>query len=420
VRERFDLAVVGAGAAGLMAAIQAGRRAPGARIGLFDGARTLGAKILVSGGGRCNVTHACASERDYAGSTPPAIRKVLLRFGVADTVAFFRELGVELKREETGKLFPVTDDARTVLDALLRAAREAAVELRHPWRVVEVAPSEGGFELRGTGGSVAARRVILATGGKSLPKSGSDGAGLEIARALGHTVTPRLLPALVALTLADGCFLRSLAGVTLPATLEVRAATGRRLASFTDSTLLTHFGISGPSAMNASRHYLEAALGDPGASLVANWLPGETADSVDAALRDPKNPSPGRWLAARIPERLARALCEAAGVPYPGPVHALSRERRRALASLATSMRLPVTGHRGWNFAEATAGGVPLRELRLETMESRARPGLHLCGEMCDVDGRIGGFNFQWAWASGFVAGTGAARAIAGEGGGRG
>ncbi|MCW5765708.1 MAG: NAD(P)/FAD-dependent oxidoreductase, partial [Phycisphaeraceae bacterium] len=203
--EAWDIAVVGAGAAGLMAAIAAERAAAETerplRVLVLDGARKLGAKILVAGGGRCNVTHYAVDESAYAGSSRHAIKQVLRAFGVERTVAFFAELGVELKREETGKLFPVTDDAHTVLDALLGEAARLGVELRHPWRVGAVEATVDGFVLRHAAADeapkaepITARRVILCTGGKSLPKSGSDGAGYELARSLGHTITPLVTP----------------------------------------------------------------------------------------------------------------------------------------------------------------------------------------------------------------------------------
>jgi predicted Rossmann fold flavoprotein len=399
-----DVAVVGAGAAGLMAAIQARRAEPRRRVTLLDGARTLGAKILVAGGGRCNVTHHAVDETAFAGSSRPAIRKVLRRFGVAETIAFFREQGVVLKREETGKLFPTTDRARTVLDALLRAAHAAGVEIRHPWRVEAVRPA---FVLESARGeTIEADRVILATGGRSLPKTGSDGGGYALARALGHTITPRVFPGLVPLTLPAGHLLCGLSGLSATVTLEVRAGSGRRLAAFTGEALCTHFGLSGPAVLDVSRYFIDARLDDPAAALVACWLPGETADALEGALRDP-SVTPSRYLADRLPERLARALCAVAGVDWGLRGHQLTREARRALAAAALRMPLPVTGDRGFNYAEVTAGGVPLAELDTATMQSRVRPGLSLCGEICDVDGRIGGFNFQWAWASGFVAGTG-------------
>ena len=417
--ERADIAVIGAGAAGLMAAIQAGRTAKAAGRSLsiiaLDGAKTLGAKILVAGGGRCNVTHFEVDKPAFAGSTPAAIRKVLRRFGVPQTVEFFRELGVELKREETGKLFPTTDDARTVLNALLDAARDAGVEIVHPWRVDRVGLRPDGSFLISRAAhepdwpGIHAACVILATGGKSLPKSGSDGHGYEIARSLGHTITNRVFPALVALTLPEGHFVRSLSGITVPATVEVRSGSGKRLKSFTNSTLCTHFGLSGPSVLDISRYWIDARADDPGAALVINWLPEWTADRFDTALQNLGKRTPLSFLRDLLPERLARAQCERAGIEPAATNASLSREVRRALVRAVCEQALPVTGDRGFAHAEVTAGGVPLAELDLSTMESRRCPGLYLIGEICDVDGRIGGFNFQWAWASGFVAGAAAA-----------
>ncbi len=441
----IDLAIVGAGAAGLMAAISAGRAAKAAsrpiRIVAFDGAKRLGAKILVSGGGRCNVTHDAVDAAAFAGSTPNAIKKVLRRFDVPQTVAFFRELGVQFKREETGKLFPTSDDARTILDALLRAASAAGVELRHPARVEQIrliqqkpesasapappipiaapttdaAPAPTCFELNGPFGELRARRVVLATGGKSLPKTGSDGAGYELARRLHHTITPRILPALVPLVLDSSCFIRQLSGLTVPATLELRSGTRKRIIAFTDSTLCTHTGLSGPGVLDISRHFLDARLDDSAATLFINWLPGESPASLDAAFIERsargERGGPAHVLAERLPQRLARALCHQAGIDPAVPFSSLARDGRRRLVAAVCEMPLPVVGDRGFAVAEVTAGGVPLRELHLDTMESRVCPGLYLCGEICDVDGRIGGYNFQWAWASGYVAGTAAARA---------
>jgi predicted Rossmann fold flavoprotein len=442
VAEQTDIAIIGGGAAGLMAAIWAGRttraacadRAVAAEkqapcIVVLDGAKSLGAKILVAGGGRCNVTHDVVDERAFAGSSRNAIKKVLRRFDVPHTIRFFEELGVELKREDTGKLFPITDRARTVLEALLDAARVEGVEIRNPWRVESVrrlpAPlsvSGGGvgaanqaardaqvthpFIIAGASGELQARAVVLATGGRSLPKTGSDGLGYLIARGLGHSITPRVFPALVPLTLPRDHWICALSGVAVPAALEVRSGSGKKLQTFTDSTLCTHFGLSGPAPLDISRYYADAKLDDPSAQLVINWLPEQTLESVDAALLELGKVSSGRWLREQgLPDRLAKVLCEQAQVDPSAPAHQLTRDRRRALASLIAQTVAPVTGDRGYTYAEVTAGGVPLSELRLETMESRVCPGLHIIGELCDVDGRIGGYNFQWAWASGFVCG---------------
>jgi predicted Rossmann fold flavoprotein len=412
VPEPFDtpLVVVGAGAAGLMTAIHAGRAGLQGVVAL-DGARKLGAKILVAGGGRCNVTHHAVDERDYAGSTPAAIRRVLSRFTVEDCVTFFEALGVRLKREDTGKLFPVTDDARTVLDALLHAAADAGVDLRHPCRVDAVeAVHEGGFKVRGAWGELRAERLALCTGGCSLPKSGSDGAGLAMARSLGHAVTERVVPSLVPLLLDEGCWLRNLSGVAVPAELRVVGPGGKRLVRFRNAVLCTHFGLSGPASLDISRHWTLHRADDAGVRLQLALLPDMDEAACDRWLLDGTGRGVLTRLREHLPERLARAVLEAAGVAADATPQRIDRERRRELVRHLVGLDLPVTGDRGFTYAETTAGGVPLREVHLETMESRVRPGLHLAGEVLDVDGRIGGFNFQWAWASGFVAGSAAAR----------
>jgi predicted Rossmann fold flavoprotein len=404
--EHADVVIVGAGAAGLMTAIWAGRTDPHRRILLLDGAQKLGAKILVAGGGRCNVTHDQVTANAYAGSSPNAINKVLRRFDVPQTIQFFREIGVELKREEAGKLFPVTDSARTVLNALLNSARDANVSICNPRRVERIDRLNNNFVVSGIWGDVQTKKVVLATGGRSLPKTGSDGFGYTLAKSLGHSITKRVFPALVPLTLPRDHFLCTLSGITVPATLDLRASTGKKLVSFTNSTLCTHFGLSGPSVLDISRYYIDAHLDDSGVILTINWLPGERAESVDVALRALGKTSPLRHFGMQLPERLVRALCDYAGVKATTRGDQITREGRKTLARALSELPLPITGNRGYNYAEVTAGGVPLSELRLDTMESRFCPGLYLCGEICDVDGRIGGYNFQWAWASGYIAGT--------------
>jgi len=410
-----DIAIVGAGAAGLFAAAWAGRtaRERGRPLSILavDGARKLGAKILVAGGGRCNVTHWRVAEADFAGSTPPAIRKVLARFTADDTVAFFKAAGVELKREDTGKLFPVTDSARTVLDALVREATRGGTSLVHPARVEAITRDTAGFLITTSAGLLRAGRVILCTGGKSLPKSGSDGGGHLLATALGHSLTAPIVPALVPLVVPSGHWITALSGLTLPAELVLSTASGKRIKACTGSTLCTHFGLSGPAVLDISRHWLVARdqaadTASPPARLSINWLPGIPPDAVDALLLAPGGRGTLSILRDHLPDRLARQLCELAGAPTSGD---LPREPRKRLVHLLTATPLDITGDRGFTLAEATAGGVPLSEVRLDTMESRICPGLHFAGEVLDVDGRIGGFNFQWAWASGFLAGSAAA-----------
>ena len=411
-----DIAVVGSGAAGLMAAIQAGRRARSEgtplRIVALDGAQKLGAKILISGGGRCNVTHHAVDARDFAGSTRPAIQKILSRFGVEETIRFFQELGVTLKREETGKLFPVTDRAQTVLDALMRAAESAGVKVVYPWRVDHIERQADGFRLvrdDPNGSSLHARRVILATGGMSVPKTGSDGHGYDIARSLDHSVTPKLVPGLVPLLLPEGHWLRSLSGVAFPVRVELQSGPGRPLASFTGPMLCAHFGVTGPAIMDMSRYYLLARLEDANARLRLSLLPEWSTPDLDAALQRLGPDTPLTFLRKQLPERLVRALGESVQVSMVDSGAQLTRESRTKLVRSLLELPLPITGDRGFKVAEVTAGGVPLSELHLSTLESRRTPGLYICGEICDVDGRIGGFNFQWSWSSGTVAGRAAA-----------
>jgi predicted Rossmann fold flavoprotein len=407
-----DVAVIGAGAAGLFAATWAGRThaatgRPPSVVGL-DGARKLGAKILVSGGGRCNVTHWRVDEHDFAGSTAPAIRKVLGRFPVERTVEFFKTAGVEFYREaDTGKLFPETDSARSILDALLRQAGGAGVTLLHPAKVTAVARDGERFRIVTSAGALRSRKVILSTGGKSLPKSGSDGSGFELASGLGHSITAPVVPALVPLVLPADHFIRALTGLALPCRFTLLSSKGKPVATSQGSTLCTHTGLSGPATLDISRHWLVSRENDPGARLLLDWLPDTPAEGVEQMLLGSGAKGALAVLRHHLTERLVRQLCTAADAP---PTGDLPRDARRRLVAAVKGLELAVVGDRGFTIAEATAGGVPLSEVRLDTMESRICPGLHFAGEILDVDGRIGGFNFQWAWASGFVAGTAAAR----------
>jgi predicted Rossmann fold flavoprotein len=414
--ERADLAVVGGGAAGLTAAIFAAQAVPpGRRVVVLDGARTLGAKILVAGGGRCNVTHHEVLPRDYNGQQT-IVRNVLAAFDAAATVRWFESLGVELKREPTGKLFPVTDSARTVLNALLGRCRELGVSLRTGCRVNQIDARAGGSEQDFTvgydGGSLRCGRLVVASGGRSLPRSGSDGAGWDLLRKLGHTVTPTYA-ALVPLVLAPQMFHAELAGIAQEAELSVWSG-GKRVDHRAGSLLWTHFGVSGPVVMDVSRHWTVAQESGREPTVRCNLLPGETFESLDLWLvrtgaARPRASVLGQ-LASRLPERVAAALIRHVGVEPATAAGQLSRDARRAVVHGVTALPLSVVGHRGWNYAEVTAGGVPLAEVDYRTMESRKVPGLHLAGEVLDCDGRIGGFNFQWAWATGYLAGGAAAR----------
>lgn len=399
-----DVVVIGAGAAGLFAAIHAARR--GRDVLLLDGAKKVGTKILVAGGGRCNVTHHEVTERDYHASSKPVVRNVLRSYTVQDTIDFFKREGVFLKQEATGKLFPTTNRARTVLDALLHAAEQSGVRLEHPRRVLEAIRTEAGFELQTESTSVQAQRIILATGGRALPKSGSDGLGYTIAESFGHTTSDRIFPALVPLVLPGGHAFREVAGVALPASLTVVARSGKRLAYTEGDLLLTHFGISGPAALDVSHAWRDAFEDDHEVRVLANLCPTQSIEETDASIRNAGGRTIQAWLRDFFPDRLAAAILDLSGAPGQTSCAQLTKSQRLAVRTCMHEAPLRFEGDRGWHHAEVTMGGVPLSEIRWQSMESTVTDGLFLCGEILDVDGRIGGFNFQWAWASGYLAGN--------------
>ncbi len=397
--------IVGAGAAGLTAAIFAARRRPEAAIVLLDGARRLGAKILASGGGRCNVTNVRVTPADFCGGSPNIIRRVLDALPVDQTVAFFREIGVTLHEEEDGKLFPHSNYAHTVLDALLAEARARGVRIVHPARVTDMVRDEAGFCLRVEDAFWTAPRVVLATGGLSLPQTGSDGSGYTLARSLGHSIVPTT-PALDPLV-CEGDFHAPLAGIAHDVELAV-AAEGSKPLRHAGALLWTHFGVSGPVVLDVSRHWHRASLENRRVTLTANLLPGHDFASVERALLALTESQPRTFLhnalASLIPARLADAILAHIQLDGQIPMAHLTKPDRRRLTRALHDWPLPVVGGRGYDHAEVTAGGVPLDEVDPATLASRPCPGLYLAGEILDVDGRIGGFNFQWAWSSAHVA----------------
>ena len=413
--ETADLVVVGAGAAGIATAIFAARARPRLRVLCVDGAKRIGAKILVSGGSRCNVTNRVVTERDYWGGSPRVVRNVLRAFPAARAADFFDRLGVPLHEEEDGKLFPDTNRSRTVLDALLAEAARVDVDLRPGERVAAIERTEEGFTIRTEGGrGYAAAAAVLATGGRSLPKTGSDGFGYGLARGLGHGYV-QTTPALVPLVLG-GDLHAPLTGVSHAASLRILAG-GRPAVRLEGPLLWTHFGASGPVVLNASRHWHRARLEGADVEVILSVLPGDTFETVDAWLQDEQRMRPRARvttvLARRVPAAVADAWVRRAGIHPEAPLAHLPREARRALGRALVETSLDVRDSRGYAHAEVTAGGVPLDEIDPATMQSRRCHGLYLVGEILDVDGRLGGFNFQWAWSSGWVAGNAIARGAA-------
>ncbi len=399
--------VVGASAAGLLAAIFAARA--GARVVAFETRAKPGAKIRVSGGGRCNLLPGEVSPADYHTSgSPRRLRNILLSWPLEEVRAFFEvELGIPLKREPTGKLFPVSERPLDVVEALLRESEQRGVELRTGTRVTEIDRRNAGFVVAPTGtGAVEAQRVVLATGGLSLPKTGSDGTGFALARALGHDIVPTF-PVLVPLTSSDATW-AALAGISVAATVRVRDE-GALVMERTGSFLFTHRGFSGPVVLDVSR------AAHPRAVVEVHWGGAETP--WPDLLRTPGPLSVGRVLRDALPRRLAERLLARAGVPAERRTAELRRAERRALETELVACRLPIDGNEGYRTAEATGGGIPLADVQTKSLESRITPGLHFAGEMLDVDGRIGGYNFLWAFVTGRRAGRAAGlRALAANG----
>ncbi|MGH9310306.1 MAG: NAD(P)/FAD-dependent oxidoreductase [Vicinamibacterales bacterium] len=406
--------MVGAGAAGLAAAIFLKRRDPDRQVLLLDGARSPGAKILVSGGARCNVTNTVVTERDFWGGPSTIVRRVLRGLPVRETVAFFADAGIALHEEQDGKLFPDSNRSRDILAALLRMSTQAGVDLRPSHRVTAVARSRVGLDVTTPAGIFTAPEVVLATGGQSLPKSGSDGAGYGIARVLGHSIVPTT-PALVPLVLdpaPDDGMHREVSGVAIETALTLWVD-GAADITLRGALLWTHFGISGPVVLNVSRHWLRARLEGRHVGLTANFVPDWDYAAAERFWIDEgrarARASVGAALARLVPASLGSTLLSRVRIDSAIQLAHLDRDARRQLTRALTAWPFRVLDSRGYNYAEATAGGVDLREIDPGSMRSRVCPGLFLIGEILDVDGRLGGFNFQWAWSSAYVA----ARALA-------
>jgi hypothetical protein len=389
-----------------MAAIFAGRA--GAPVLLLERTRDGGRKILISGGGRCNVLPSRMEPGQYfTASSRNSLKKMLLSWPLADQRRFFEaDAAIPLAlEEESGKLFPVSNRARDVRDGLLELARRAGVRTRFGAYVVGLDPPvEGGpWRVRIDGGeALDAVNVIVASGGLSVPQTGSDGTGMRIVRQLGHTLN-ETYAALTPLT-ADPPVHAGLAGVSL--TVRLEAPLERGALEATGGFLFTHRGYSGPSVLDVSHAAVRA--GDPARQPVfARWTELDAA-AWERLLLERSSGTVLALLRRHLPARLADTLLAEAGIDEVRTLPQLRRDERSRLVERLTRYRLPWTGDEGYKKAEVTGGGVPLAEVDPRTLESRVVPGLFLCGEILDCFGPIGGYNFCWAWATGRAAGLGA------------
>jgi len=404
------IAVIGAGAAGTMAAIFAARS--GAEVILLERTADGGRKILISGGGRCNILPSRLDEtRFITDSSPNTLRKIVRSWPLAEQIRFFDdELGLALVEEvESAKLFPASNRARDVRDGVLALSAREGAQLRtnasvagieplehHRWRVTIVDAEPLDVDA-----------VIVASGGLSVPKTGSDGLGLQVARRLGHTIH-KTYPALTPLTAEPSAY-TELAGISLPVTITAHAA--ERAATSTGGFLFTHRGYSGPAVLDVSHVAVRSkAHGADPARVTVRWSRRD-ADEWLRALRRSGNRSVLGVLREELPDRLATVLLYYAQVDAARSIADLKREERTAIIELLVNGPLPWSGDEGYAKAEVTGGGVSLAEIDPRTMESRFHRNLFLCGELLDAFGPIGGYNFLWAWATGRAAGIGAANA---------
>ena len=414
--ESTDVIVAGAGAAGLLAAIRCAER--GRRTVLLEKNPRPGVKILMSGGTRCNVTHNCDAKGIVAayGTQGRFLHSALAALGPRELVSLIEAEGVPTKVESTGKIFPVSDKAGDILEALLRRVHRSGARIETGVAVTSIDNTGDRWRVGTTAKTFEAPSLIIATGGCSYPGSGTTGDGYKWLTALGHTIVP-LRPALVPIT-TDAAWVKDLMGVTLPDVLisiherlapEQNSARVRPLASRRGSLLFAHFGLSGPTALDVSR----VVAGHPqprGLDVHCDFLPDTKVDVFDAQIRDfcgkQGKKSVGALIPDVLPRRLVSSLLAHLQIPEDRRCAEIGKESRSQLIAALKDRVIPVSGTLGFKKAEVTAGGVSLAEVDSRTMQSKIARGLYLAGEILDLDGPIGGFNFQAAFSTGWLAGT--------------
>jgi predicted Rossmann fold flavoprotein len=391
--DQFDVVVIGAGAAGMLCAIEAGKR--GRRVLVLDHAAAPGEKIRISGGGRCNFTNTRTNPQAFLSENPRFCISALRRYRPADFIALVDRHGIAWHEKTLGQLF-CDGSAKQVIEMLTGEMRQAGVELRLQTTVDGIDKTEAGFSLRCGGRTVACQSLVVACGGKSIPKMGATGFGYEVARRFGIRVT-ETRPALVPLTFEPGLLSRlaPLTGVAV----DVRASAGK--AKFEEAMLFTHRGLSGPAILQISSYWRE------GQEIGVDMAPGLDLFAVLRQARAERaRQAPQTVLAEHVPKRLAQLVVEQQAMV--GNLADQSDAKLRALAQTLNDWRVKPVGSEGYRTAEVTLGGVDTAALDSRTLEAKAVPGLFFIGEVVDVTGWLGGYNFQWAWASGWSAGQSA------------
>ena len=392
----FDAVVIGAGAAGLFCAAQAGQR--GLRVLLIDHAPKLAEKIRISGGGRCNFTNTDATLANYLSENPHFARSALARYSSADFIALVRRHGIAFHEKHKGQLF-CDDSADQIIQMLLRECEAGGVTRWQPCAVHDVAPAGSGWRVQTARGEVRTPAVVVATGGLPVPKIGASDFGLRVAERTGHRlVTPR--PALVPLTFDAGRWAPfvPLAGIALPVAIHTDTPhpKGKRSVrtTFLEDLLFTHRGLSGPAVLQISSYWR------PGQAITVDLAPGRDLAAELLQAKQQSRRQLGNELAQRFTQRLADTWLGVQKTAADTPMPQTTDASLRSLASSLQDWQLSPSGDEGWNKAEVMAGGVDTRDLSSQTLESRVAPGLYFIGEVVDVTGWLGGYNFQWAWSS--------------------
>ncbi|NLI60260.1 MAG: NAD(P)/FAD-dependent oxidoreductase [Clostridiales bacterium] len=398
--------VVGGGAAGMLAAIIARRQ--GVEVTILERNPRIGKKILATGNGRCNFTNINTDVSYYNGKNSKFVYSALSQFDVFRTIDFFEELGIAHKIEEQGKVFPMSDQASSVLDVLRYELHRLGVNILCNSYVKRIHSIEGKFRLDlDNGTTVEGDRVIMATGGKAMPSSGSDGNGYDLAKQMGHSIVD-IFPGLVQIML-EGSFFNQIQGVKFVGTAEL-LMNNKSLARDRGDILFANYGVTGPPILQISRKAGELLLQKKNPTLKISIIDTMSDDDVKNLIEKRFSKAKGKKiefsLVGLINKRLIPVILKEAGIAsLKAPVQTLSKKERDSIAEILTDWRFKIRGTKGWSSAQVTAGGIDTREINPNTMESKLTKGLYFAGEVIDIDGQCGGFNLQWAWSTGYVAG---------------
>jgi predicted Rossmann fold flavoprotein len=405
-----NVIIIGGGAAGMVAAISSRRQ--GANVTILERNPRVGKKLLATGNGRCNFTNINTDVQYYNGNNTKFVYSALSAFSVEDTIRFFEKLGIQHKVEDAGKVFPMSGQASSMLDVLLYEIEQSGIQVDCNTYVTDLEKKGDKFVIHTEAGrTYKSDGVILATGGKAMPSSGSDGNGLELAERLGHRVTD-IFPALVQLML-EGSYFKRIEGVKFVGTAEV-IYKNKTLAQDSGDILFTNYGVSGPPILQISRKAGELLNQNKKPLLKVKIMDGMSKEEVGELIRKRINLAPGKPIdfsfVGLINKRLIPVVLKESGIENLNqPASGLPQYDINTIAHILTDWRFPIRGTKSWPSAQVTAGGIDTKEINPVTMESNLINGLYLAGEIMDIDGLCGGFNLQWAWSSGYLAGQNAA-----------